>query len=140
KLGGLLVEGGGEHAGPVRAVIGLGLNVRMPAAVAADIDQPWCDVASLAPPAPPSRSVLAAALVARLVPALDQFDREGLEPFLPRHAALDALAGREVEVRMGDALHVGRALGLAADGALRVRLDGGERHFHAGEASLRTRA
>lgn len=140
KLGGLLVEGGGEHAGPVRAVIGLGLNVRMPAAVAADIDQPWCDLASLAPSALPSRSVLAAALVARLVPALDQFDREGLEPFLPRHAALDALAGREVEVRMGDALHVGRALGLAADGALRVRLDGGERHFHAGEASLRTRA
>src|SRR3546814_3281641 len=29
KLGGLLVEGSGEHAGPVRAVIGLGLNVRM---------------------------------------------------------------------------------------------------------------
>ena len=84
--------------------------------------------------------MLAAALVARLVPALDQFDREGLEPFLPRRAALDALAGREVEVRMGDALHVGRALGLAADGALRIRLDGGERHFHAGEASLRTRA
>ena len=32
KLGGLLVEGGGEHAGPVCAVIGLGLNVRMPEA------------------------------------------------------------------------------------------------------------
>src|SRR3546814_7974600 len=29
KLGGLLVEGSGEHAGPVRAVIGLGLNVRI---------------------------------------------------------------------------------------------------------------
>ena len=41
KLGGLLVEGGGEHGGPVRAVIGLGLNVRMPAAFARDIDQPW---------------------------------------------------------------------------------------------------
>jgi BirA family biotin operon repressor/biotin-[acetyl-CoA-carboxylase] ligase len=32
KLGGLLIEGSGEHAGPARAVIGLGLNVRMPPA------------------------------------------------------------------------------------------------------------
>src|SRR5690606_19349579 len=31
KLGGILVEGGGEHGGPVRAVIGIGLNIRMPA-------------------------------------------------------------------------------------------------------------
>ena len=140
KLGGLLVEGGGEHAGPVRAVIGIGLNVRMPAAAGAAIDQAWCDLAALAHPAPPSRSALAAALVAQLVPALERFDREGLAPFLPRHAALDALAGRAVEVRSGSKVHAGIALGLAPDGALRVEVGGVERHFHAGEAGLRTRA
>ena len=140
KLGGLLVEGGGEHAGPVRAVVGLGLNVRMPAAVAAGIDQPWCDLAGLPHPAAPTRSALAAAMVASLVPALSRFDREGLAPFLSRHAALDALAGRDVEVRAGRVVHAGRALGLAADGALRVDVDGLERHFHAGEASLRAAA
>ncbi len=140
KLGGLLVEGGGEHAGPVRAVVGLGLNVRMPAAVAATIDQPWCDLAGLPHPAPPTRSAIAAAMIASLVPALSRFDREGLAPFLPRHAALDALAGRDVEVRAGSVVHRGRALGLAADGALRVDVDGVERHFHAGEASLRAAA
>ncbi|MEN1929022.1 biotin--[acetyl-CoA-carboxylase] ligase [Luteimonas sp. MJ250] len=139
KLGGLLVEGGGEHAGPVRAVLGLGLNVGMPAAAAAAIDQPWCDLATLAHPGRPSRSALAATLIAHLVPALEQFDREGLAPFLPRHAALDALAGREIELRVGSGLHAGRALGLAADGALRVDVGGSERHFHAGEAGLRTR-
>lgn len=139
KLGGLLVEGGGEHGGPVRAVLGLGLNVRMPASAAAAIDQPWCDLEALAHPGRPSRSALAAALVAHLVPALDQFDREGLAPFLPRHAALDALAGREVEVRVGGVLYAGTARGLAADGALRVDVGGTERHVHAGEAGLRTR-
>lgn len=138
KLGGLLVEGGGEHAGPVRAVVGLGLNVRMPATVAAAIDQPWCDLAALGPAAP-SRNVLAAALVAGLVPALAQFDREGLAPFLSRYAALDALAGRPVEVRAGSTVQAGIALGLAPDGALRVEVDGVERHVHAGEASLRAR-
>ena len=139
KLGGLLVEGGGEHAGPERAVLGLGLNARMPATTAAAIDQPWCDLAALAHPAPPSRNAIASALVAQLVPALEQFDHEGLAPFLPRHAALDALSGRIVEVRTGRDLHAGRVLGLAADGALRVEIDCAERHVHSGEASLRAR-
>ncbi|WP_457395759.1 biotin--[acetyl-CoA-carboxylase] ligase, partial [Roseateles sp. P5_E1] len=31
KLVGLLAEGGGEYAGPARAVIGIGINVHMPA-------------------------------------------------------------------------------------------------------------
>ena len=79
-------------------------------------------------------------LVAHLVPALERFDQDGLAPFLPRHAALDALAGRAVEVRAGRDVHAGTALGLADDGALRVDIDGSERHFHAGEASLRARA
>lgn len=140
KLGGLLVEGGGEHGGPVRAVVGIGLNVRMPAAAGAAIDQPWCDLAGLAPGAVPARNLLAAALVSRLVPALDLFDREGLAPFLPRHAALDALQGREVDLLAGSATCSGTALGLAADGALRLLVDGRERLVHAGEASLRTRS
>lgn len=140
KLGGLLVEGGGEYAGPVRAVVGLGLNVRMPAALAAAIGQPWCDLAALPHPAPPARNAVAAALVARLVPALDLFDRDGLAPFLPRHAALDVLAGRRVDVCVGSVVHAGTALGLAPDGALRMDIGGEERHFHAGEAGLRARA
>ncbi len=137
KLGGLLVEGGGEHAGPVRAVIGLGLNVRMPDAMAAAIDQPWIDLAAVAG-SPPSRNALTARLLAHLVPALDQFDIEGLAPFLARYARFDALVGREVVVHLAGASQAGTATGVAEDGALRVRVDGGERVFHAGEVSVRT--
>src|SRR3546814_10171361 len=56
KLGGLLVEGSGEHAGPVRAVIGLGLNVRMPDGHGRAIDQPWIDLAAMAPDVPDRKS------------------------------------------------------------------------------------
>lgn len=137
KLGGLLVEGGGEYAGPARAVIGLGLNVRMPAAAAAQIDQPWCDLSGLEPGAV-SRNEVAAALLASLLPALDEFDAAGLAPFIERYAAFDALAGQAVTVHGAQAEHAGTALGLADDGALRVRLaDGEERRFHAGEVSVR---
>ncbi len=136
KLGGLLVEGGGEHAGPVRAVIGLGLNVRMPDAAAATIDQPWCDLAGLSA-ATPSRSALAAQLLRHLLPALDRFDAQGLAPFLPRYARFDALYGREVALHLGSSLQVGVAAGIAQDGALRVRIEGEERTFHAGEVTVR---
>ena len=141
KLGGLLIEGSGEHAGPARAVIGLGLNVRMPAAAASVIDQPWCDLTALAQQAArplPDRNALTAAVLGRLLPALDLFDAEGLAPFLPRYAALDALAGEAVLLRSAHATQAGTALGVADDGALRLRSeDGQEQRVHAGEVSVR---
>lgn len=136
KLGGLLVEGGGEVAGPARAVIGLGLNVHMPAAQAAAIDQPWIDLDTLAGTAV-SRNRIVAAVLARLLPALELFQQQGLAPFLQRYAALDVLAGRMVRVEEAGQLLQGVALGLAADGALRVQLGDAVRHVHAGEVSVR---
>ncbi|WP_058833758.1 biotin--[acetyl-CoA-carboxylase] ligase [Luteimonas abyssi] len=136
KLGGLLVEGGGEHAGPVAAVIGIGINVAMPADAGAEIDQPWSDLRALGV-AGPVRNRLAAAVLSRLLPTLDAFDRDGLGPCLPRYAALDALRDLPVVVHDGDRICAGVASGIAADGALRVRLADGERTFHAGEVSVR---
>jgi len=138
KLGGLLVEGGGEFAGPARAVIGIGLNVHMPPAFAERIDQPWTDLDQLAGE-PVQRNAVATAVLAALLPALEQFEAEGLAPFLPRYAALDSLAGREVRVELGGAWQDGRALGLAEDGALRVEIEGREQPVHAGEVSVRAR-
>ena len=87
----------------------------------------------------PSRNTLAAALLGRLLPALEVFDREGLVPFLPRYAALDALAGRTVTVQLHDGERHGTAFGIGtATALLRVRLhDGGECAFHFGEVSVR---
>jgi BirA family biotin operon repressor/biotin-[acetyl-CoA-carboxylase] ligase len=146
KLGGLLVEGGGEHAGPVRAVLGLGLNIDMPPAFAAAIAQPWIDLATLAggmhagsmcAGAPPSRNQVAATLLAHWLPALEQFDAQGLAPFLSRYTQLDALAGRDIVLHGEGGTRAGQAIGIAADGALRVRVDGIEHHVHSGEISVR---
>lgn len=139
KLGGLLVEGGGEHAGPVRAVIGLGLNVAMPAAIGEAIDQPWIDLAALGPV--PPRTMVAAALIAHLVPALDAFDRDGFAPFAARWQAFDRLRGRDAELLAHETREPVHVLGLGEGGALRVRAaDGSERDVHAGEVSLRRSA
>jgi BirA family biotin operon repressor/biotin-[acetyl-CoA-carboxylase] ligase len=137
KLGGLLVEGGGEAGGAARAVIGVGLNVRMPAATARNLDQPWVDMQSL-PHAPPSRNAVVAMLLQHLLPALEQFDALGLAAFLPRFSALDVLAGRPVCVHEASRVWHAQALGISEDGALRVCNAAGEiRHVHAADVSVR---
>jgi BirA family transcriptional regulator, biotin operon repressor / biotin---[acetyl-CoA-carboxylase] ligase len=136
KLGGVLIEAGAQN-GRSRAVIGLGLNVKMPAAAATAIDQPWVDLHALLDTARPSRTAIATAILTTLADALDCFDADGLAPFLPRFAALDALCGTEISTTAGGRSIIGIATGIAADGALRLRTDDGERLLRAGEVSIR---
>jgi BirA family biotin operon repressor/biotin-[acetyl-CoA-carboxylase] ligase len=136
KLGGLLVEGGGEFAGPARAVIGLGINVRMPAVAAARVDQPWTDLESTAG-GQVSRNQVAAVVLSALLPALDEFERGGVSAFLQRYATMDVLDGKPVRIEDGGVICEGIACGLADDGALQVRVDGKQVNFHAGEVSVR---
>lgn len=136
KLGGILVEVGGDAAGPLRVVVGLGLNVAMPADAARDIDQPWCDLARLSA-TPPDREAVCVALLDALLPMLARFERDGLAPSLEAWARHDLLAGRAVRITEGERVYEGIAAGIDADGALRLRGPDGERRCHAGEASLR---
>lgn len=136
KLGGILIEVGGDAGGPLQVVVGLGLNVAMPANAARAIDQPWCDLAGLSGQAP-DRHAIGVALLDALLPMLARFEREGLAPFLDAWHRHDLLAGRAVRVIEGDRVYEGVAAGIAGDGALRLQGADGERRCHAGEASLR---
>ncbi|WP_155944526.1 bifunctional biotin--[acetyl-CoA-carboxylase] ligase/biotin operon repressor BirA [Pseudoxanthomonas sp. Root630] len=137
KLGGILVEGGGEHGGPVRAVIGIGLNVRMPDVAAGRIEQAWTDLVALGGADTPSRNAIAASVLDTLLPALDRFDADGLSPFLARYAALDVLAGRAVTVHGPQGDEQGVADGIGGDGALQVMIGAERRQVHAGDVSVR---
>ncbi len=149
KLGGVLIESDGLRDGTVRAVIGLGLNVRMAeaastsAAVVEDsntIDQPWTDVRSLLGPRTPRRNMIAAAVLDALLPALAVFERDGLAPTLERYPSFDALHGRTVETHGGAQSTIGVSDGLTHDGALRLRTVAGETLLRAGEVSVRPRS
>lgn len=139
KLGGVLVEGGGEAAGDARAVVGVGLNVRMPASAAGAIEQPWVDLQRLLEPTP-ARNTVAAALLRRLVPALERFQRDGLSPFLDACRRYDSLCGHDITLLLADGRRRhGQAAGIDDDGALRVQTDAGLCRFHSGEVSVRER-
>lgn len=135
KLGGILIQLRGEAMGPCEAVIGLGLNVRMPAASGEAVDQPWCDLASIDPGV--SRQRVLVSLLDSLMPGIRAYEREGLAGFVSRWRALDVLQGRRVRVIDGRDSVDGLALGIADDGALRVQLADGERRYHGGEVSVR---
>ena len=81
---------------------------------------------------------MVSALLAHLLPALDAFDADGLAPLLARWQPLDALVGQTVQLTEGDSHHVGLCLGIAGDGALRLRDAAGQVHdFYSGDASVR---
>lgn len=136
KLGGILIEGGLQDGRP-RAVIGLGLNVRMPADAAAAIDQPWTDLQAHLGARTPSRNVVAATLLSRLASTLRTFDADGLRPFLPRFEARDVLRDMQVTARIGEREVHGIAVGIDDDGALVLRTDTGLVPLRAGEVSVR---
>lgn len=138
KLAGILVEVRGEADGPCSVVIGLGVNVALPAAALGQIDQPCTDVVSIVGH-PVSRNGLAATLLNGLCTMLPGCEEQlGLGPFLEAWRDYDVLSGQRVEVRQA---HGQRTEGVAqtvdADGALLVSTAEGPRRFLSGEVSVR---
>lgn len=140
KLGGILVELGGDALGPCHAVIGIGINVRIDAAYGAMIDQPWIDVAGLAHDRAPSRNRIAGRVLSRLAEALDEFATHGFAAFAAEYARCDALRGRPVRVHAGARHWDGVASGVDAQGALAVVRDGERVLVDSGEVSVRMHA
>ena len=137
KLGGVLIDVQGEPPRATRAVIGLGLNVRMPARSAEQIDQPWMDLATLAEGAPPERNALAAALVESLVQAMQDFAERGFAAFTADWQELDLVFGRTVALHSHDQTVTGVAAGVDGEGALLLKTPQGVKRFVSGDISLR---
>jgi BirA family biotin operon repressor/biotin-[acetyl-CoA-carboxylase] ligase len=139
KVGGVLVEIRAEAGGPAHVVIGVGLNVLLPAAARRAIEASGARVAAVADAcgAPPSRNQVAGRLLDELLSMLVAFEASGFPAFRDEWAALDALRGRAVEVRLGDKITAGTARGADLDGALLLEVAGRLQRFVSGEASLR---
>jgi len=136
KLAGILVELKGDLSGPCDAVIGVGVNVALPAAQSALIDQPWSDLASLRQRGF-SRSDLAGALLGRLLHLLANYELTGFSNWLERWQSLDAYAGKAVLIDNGVHRIAGQARGVDRHGALLLETGSGIQAVRGGEVSLR---
>ncbi len=135
KLCGCLVEMQGEPRGSCHAVLGVGINVHMPASgETAGIDQPWTDLHSQLPGF--SRNDLAALLLEELMVQLVLFDEQGFVPFKDIWDAWDGLYGQTISVCSGNSPVSGMASGIDDSGALLLDTGTQMLKLHSGEVSL----
>lgn len=141
KLGGILIEMRGESAGPAQVVIGIGINMHMPAATRMQLAEREAaliaDVHEIMKEQTPTRNALIATVVAELLEMLQTFTVRGFAPFKAEWLALDTLSNAPVKVIAGSQTTHGTARGVDDDGTLLVEVDGELRKFVSGEVSLR---
>ena len=136
KLAGVLIESTAARDQGVWAIIGIGLNVTMPDALAAQIGQP---AAQMDGAVTQDRALLLARLLDALAVAMNLFEDQGFTAFQSRWNALHAHQGKSVViVDQGKTLHEGVACGVDVNGLLLLEGSAGRIAVMAGDVSLRT--
>jgi len=143
KVGGILVEVAGESGGPLRTVIGIGLNVRPVSGIAEALRQEGGQATAvgldeLRGEGCLERNLLVAALLNALHACLRAFTDGGGNLLLETWRQFDYLAGRPVAVTSGANVLSGIARGIADDGSLLVDTGNGVVPVVAGDVTLRT--
>ena len=134
KLGGILVElvPGAPHA----AVIGIGINLRLPAGMPDDVRTASAAIAESG--TVPDLNDVYASLLQELLATLEAFATGGFAAIRPewlaRHAYQDARVGLSTDFA---APREGACLGVDSDGALLLEIDGRVERVLSGEVSLR---
>lgn len=137
KLAGILIEVTGDAAGPCEVVIGMGMNLWLPAAQRAAIDQP---VAALFERLPHiSRNQLASEVVAGLLAMLSNFEQEGFGAWRDAWNQRHAYVGLPIRVIQGQQASDAVAGEVDEGGNLWVTENGHSRRLAGGEISVRRR-
>lgn len=140
KLGGILVELAARQDGAVHVVIGVGINVDVPAAELAQASNYAAGARDLkgAGWTPTDRSALAGAVLGQFAELFAGFASAGFEPYREEWLAAHALNGRQVELQSHGQTDSGRVVGIEADGALILETAAGsQRRVVSGEVSIR---
>ncbi len=138
KIGGILIEISGDALGPALAVIGVGLNVRLPSTARRDIAQPVTDLFSIDRDRALDRNRLLAFILAELTALLERYARDGFAPFVAEWQRRHALQKKPVRVLLPDgSVAAGDVVGVDASGALVLDQRGRRIRFVSGEVSLR---
>jgi len=138
KIAGILVETRirSEH---IFVVIGIGLNVNMPAYSAEKINQPWVDLygASSTVIDVMERNALIAKLIDALIKCCTEYKQSFFDTFAGDWKRFDALSGRYVVVESETGETQARVLGITGDYALQVEIEGKEKRLYAADVKLK---
>lgn len=135
KLAGILIEVEGQVGASASAIIGIGVNIRLPGNVQG-IDQAFTDLHSISEQFV-GRNKFAALLIQNLWQALCVFEQQGMKPFISRWQKADLYKNKEIKLLSGENVTVGICRGIDETGALLLEIDGKNQAFHGGEISVR---
>lgn len=130
KVCGILAEVASSD--PACIVLGIGINVGG-TSVTPSVDQQIADLSDLAV----SRASVIAAVLERLMPAVEEYDRTGFAVFRDRWERRHGFQHKPVTIHIGEQRVDGIVRGVALDGRLEVATDSGLQRFSAGEVSMR---
>ena len=135
KLAGILVEMSAAVGGICHLVIGVGVNLNLPDAVIAQLDQPCAHLAEQ--PVVVERNQLSATIIRALRNALTLFELQGLTAFLTEWNRLDIFMQQPVKVLLGNQVIHGIYCGIDGQGNMLLQDHEGMHKFVGGEISLR---
>ncbi len=137
KLAGILVEIQGDIQGPSFAVVGIGLNVRVPGAQRESIDQAVVDLQEMQVSV--GRNILLASCLIELNSVMEVMRRKGFSALRNEWESHHAHAGQPVSIILPDKQIVeGIALGVDDSGAFLLQNRNGERvAYNGGDIRLR---
>jgi len=139
KLGGVLVEVSGEANGPCTVVVGIGVNVRMPAQMGTQIDQPWTDLYRINPDGLASRNIIAAGLIDEVVKVLKDYPHKGFVSYQQEWMQWDIVKDRSVCLSSPAQEIAGVVRGVDDAGSLLLETANGIEVIQSGEISLRVK-
>lgn len=138
KIAGILIETTQNTATATTAIIGIGLNFKMPEAATQLPDQPWTDVFScLGETSPAGRNRVAGLLLKECMSICEGFS-QFRDELLAEYRQYDICLQRPVNIYLDEARSLqGTVTGFEANGAIRIEIDGEEQLFNSADISLR---
>jgi len=131
KLAGILIELRSQAGGPATSVIGIGVNIGIPAEAHSLVDQPIDDVQRAAGKKI-YRNEIAASLLADLHRNLSRFASEGFAPFRDAWMEHDSLGGKQVVLDTGNQIVTGIGRGVDQYGAILLEENGRVQRYLSG--------
>lgn len=138
KVSGILIEMQGDALGPADVVVGIGLNLSMPAFWRSRYDRPVATLQEAGLQV--GRNALLSHLLVALAQLLQDFSRDGFAAIRPRWEGMHAWQGLPGEIILPNGQkQEGCILGVDDSGSLRLETRDGIQFIHAGDVSLRRR-
>ncbi len=133
KIAGLIAELETPAGTDPYVILGVGINVNMPATAAPPTDRLEATSLLMELGGPVDRLELLYRVIAQIEAAYLAFEERGFAALVDRYRDLDDLAGRGLTLALGSETVAGTSRGVDLRGRLLLETAGGEQSFDAGE-------